>query len=244
MNNNVVSGIISAIMLGLFISGYILCKCLTNSTNTEKRISSNNSNDNDNNKVRYHSNYGYIRNILINMVNKPPQQIILHQQQIHQSKPYYNYNKRGVASIPRFLQVYVECGHNFVPPSQSIPSYRIQCLTPKEGYECVEMRSYLDFIIANYDNPLAEIYIFMHGHNKAWHYINPQKRTMEKLLNSNYIKEENFGGYQCYWNNKPTMIFDRHLTQLFNFLFKNTNVRLERNALFHVVELFLFIHLK
>lgn len=128
----------------------------------------------------------------------------------------------------KFIQVHIECNNSFIPPLKTIPSYRIQCTTPIGGYECGESKAYLDFIVETYDKPLAEIYIFMHGHNKAWHFINPLSRTMNKLIKSSYINEENYGGYQCYWNYGPTVITDeKPANDLIKLLFKDTNVEID-----------------
>lgn len=67
----------------------------------------------------------------------------------------------------------------------------------------------------------------MHGHIHSWHYINPLSRTMNKLINSKYIKEESFGGFQCYWNYAPTILIDKTYMKLFNILFKKTSVKID-----------------
>lgn len=67
----------------------------------------------------------------------------------------------------------------------------------------------------------------MHGHNSSWHYINPLSKTMNKLINTKYIKEENFGGFQCYWNNGPTIQIDDMYMTLFNILFHNTSIKID-----------------
>lgn len=155
-------------------------------------------------------------------MNEPPKKINDIRSNNRENEPNNIANENIQKS--RFMQVYIECGNSFIPPIRTIPSYRIQCTTRTSGYECCESKAYLDFIINTYDNPLADIYIFMHGHNAAWHFINPLTSTLEKLINSEYINEH-FGGYQCYWNYGPTVKTNEQPTNdLMKLLFKNTNI--------------------
>jgi hypothetical protein len=67
--------------------------------------------------------------------------------------------------------IYATCGpHLFSASHSPIPSFRREC-NHSDGYDyCFEAGTYLDFIIERYVHPLAERYVFAHGHDNSLHY--------------------------------------------------------------------------
>jgi hypothetical protein len=60
--------------------------------------------------------------------------------------------------------------------------------------DCNEAVPDLNFIIDHYDAPLADKYIFAHGHDRAWHYHGDFFDALHKLLNSTYFRNLSYGG--------------------------------------------------
>ena len=49
------------------------------------------------------------------------------------------------------------------------PAYELECNNETNWIDCHESVPYLNFIIDHYDKPAAKRYVFMHGHEEAWH---------------------------------------------------------------------------
>lgn len=160
-----------------------------------------------------------------------------HQYESYESRQYNNINgkhnrikkKKNITYItPSILVLYTICGENhFLPPyiCSQIKFKAIHCNKEKNDIDGHEAGIYLNYIINNYDNPSADVYLFMHGHNTAWHHINPLRETLLHLYLSKYLKDELFGGYQCYWNFEPTFKTSNNYTiDMFNSIFHNTSI--------------------
>lgn len=95
----------------------------------------------------------------------------------------------------------------FSPWRSKIPTIQAECDMKTRGIDCNEAVPYLNFIIENYDNPIADRYIFVHGHDRAWHHTANLFDALEKLMQLTYWQENSFGGvfYRFYargpWGN-------------------------------------------
>jgi hypothetical protein len=70
----------------------------------------------------------------------------------------------------------------------------IECDNETNFVDCHEAVPYLNFIIENYDKPLADKYIFAHGHEEAWHYQGNFFEALDSLLKSTYFRKMKYGG--------------------------------------------------
>lgn len=129
-------------------------------------------------------------------------------------------------TIPHILFIYLICGKsNFKLPNLGYPTYELQCNKTNNLYECHETGPYLKFLIDNYNKPLADIYVFMHGHLKSWHYPDLLQNSLYSLITSNYINQEIYGGYECMWNNDFTMDIKNNITiDMYKYFFINTSI--------------------
>lgn len=133
---------------------------------------------------------------------------------------------RPIPSFSHILLVYMTCGTAYEPPPQlTIPSIEIKCDTQNNYYQCHETGPYLKFIIDHYEKPLADIYIFIHGHETAWHYTSPVTEAIERLVHSTYVEENTFGGLECFWNYIPAIIKSNPIVnELYDYFFSGTSI--------------------
>lgn len=133
-------------------------------------------------------------------------------------------NENNYKPIYKYLQIYVTCGNSTFNVSASpIPTYEIHCDNQLKSIECAEAGPYLHFLIDNYDKPLAEVYFFAHGHDIAWHYIEPYFDKLRQVLISKELETDDYGGIECVYNTCPTINSPRFYT-IYNELFKNTSM--------------------
>jgi hypothetical protein len=84
-------------------------------------------------------------------------------------------------------------------PNRSLIPVRIEhCHPDTATTQCNEVGTYLRFIIANYHRPLARKYVFVHAHDRAWHYgsfTEPDELWphLGRLLRSRYFRDNAFG---------------------------------------------------
>jgi hypothetical protein len=97
---------------------------------------------------------------------------------------------------PTYLVIYPFCHERdgFSVFGTSIPSIGILCNNVTNPYDCHEAVPYLNFVIDNYDSNLADKYIFVHGHDRAWHYQGSVLTAIGTLINTRYFRNQNFGG--------------------------------------------------
>lgn len=133
---------------------------------------------------------------------------------------------RSIPSYSHILLVYMTCGEPYYPPPEmKIPSIEIKCDNQFNYYQCHETGPYLKFIIDHYQKPLADIYIFIHGHETSWHYPTPITEAIDQLSSSKYIEENAFGGLECFWNYVPAIIQSNPVfNELYNYFFSGTTI--------------------
>jgi len=93
-------------------------------------------------------------------------------------------------------------GDEIDPEKLPVPFHRLFCDVGLRGYDCKdEAAYYLDFFANTYDNPAAEVYIFVHDHERAWHYDSPIQDIVTQLIGSEaaYVQSRDFGGLSCCW---------------------------------------------
>ena len=119
------------------------------------------------------------------------------------SKPlitYSNIMATPTGQRPRALLIYTTCHLPDRPVSEfsiwrtSIPAIGIECNKETRFDDCNEAVPYLNFVIDNYDTPLADKYIFAHGHDTSWHYQGDFFDALESLLDSAYFRKMKYGG--------------------------------------------------
>lgn len=124
----------------------------------------------------------------------------------------------------QFLNIISTCGDNTLNISNSpIPIYEIKCDEKYKEIQCAEAGPYINFIIDNYDNPIADYFFFGHGHETAWHYINPYYDKLRDVLDSKEYLIEDYGGIECVYNTCPTINSPRFYS-IYNSLFINTTM--------------------
>lgn len=153
---------------------------------------------------------------------------------------YSNMLATTTGNRPTALLVYTTChipGKIPAPFSiwkTSIPAIGLECNQTTRTIDCNEAVPYLNFIIDHYDKPLADKYIFAHGHDNSWHYQGDFFDALENLLNSTYFRKMSYGGvfrgyyFKGAWGDKE----DWWARPLYRFIFKNTSMPadpIERN---------------
>jgi hypothetical protein len=74
------------------------------------------------------------------------------------------------------------------------PGGGIECANETNSIDCHEAVPYLNFIIDNYNRPLADKYIFAHGHETAWYFTGNFFEALETLLRLTYFRKLTYGG--------------------------------------------------
>jgi hypothetical protein len=127
--------------------------------------------------------------------------------------------------------VYLSCSWSaytlHFPASKSpIPTSEIRCEDVPADVSCNEAVPYLNFIIANYDRPLARRYVFVHGHEYAWHYHGSLFSRLRKVMNTAHWKNGTYGG--LFGNGSPVTPEDRvWASPLYRYVFHDISMPLE-----------------
>lgn len=168
----------------------------------------------------------YYDKVKVRIANASANEELLSQYTSKQQNLSKNNIQQSLHPKHRIMILYSSCeDDHFKLDYLKIPTMKLLCDQEKKNYQCKETGPYLKFIIDNYDIPLAEIYIFVHGHIKSWHYIQPIERMIGELLNSydNYLSKEDYGGIECVWNYCPTLT-GNVVNNIFIDLFSNTSI--------------------
>lgn len=106
-------------------------------------------------------------------------------------------------------------------------SVALHCNKSTLDVDCFEAVPMLDFFVQNYDRPLARKYIFIHAHERSWHYPESIYVQLAFLLNSSYFATQDFGGLYATqfssgaWGNKEC---SQWAEGLYQFLFAGTSM--------------------
>ena len=96
---------------------------------------------------------------------------------IHSGK---NSSKSG---LPILAVIVSRCNENRLLFEVPIDVYEVNsCKEPKQYVECSEAGAYLRFILQQYDHPVAENYLFIHGHNTSWHQNGGVNEMIKRIL--------------------------------------------------------------
>lgn len=169
---------------------------------------------------RHRSHYEKMKNKIYNP------ELLLQNSSNQQDQITLTNSIQSIQPIHKVLILFSSCDdREFKLNYLKVPVMKLSCDQEKKEYQCKESGPYIKFIIDNYDIPLAEIYLFIHGHSKSWHYIQPIERMIGELYKSNndYLSKELFGGIECVWNYCPTLS-GNVLSSIFVDLFKNTSI--------------------
>ena len=104
------------------------------------------------------------------------------------------------SEVSPLLILYVTCpmasrkNRRFNPDLLPGPSRELRCNPETNAIDCHEAVPMLNFLIANYEAPLAQKYVFIHGHEFAWHHTGGVSRRLAHLINTPYFRQEEFGG--------------------------------------------------
>ena len=135
--------------------------------------------------------------------------------------------------VSPLLILYVTCpigyksrARRFNPALLPGPSRELRCNPETNAIDCHEAVPMLTFLIENYDAPLAEKYVFIHGHEFAWHHTGSVSRRLASLINTRYFKQEDFGGLfekfyaKTAWGAKE----DSWVLPLYKYLYEGTSM--------------------
>jgi hypothetical protein len=97
---------------------------------------------------------------------------------------------------PRAVLIYTTCnkGAPWSIGRATIPAIGLECDNASRFWDCNEAVPYLNFIISHYDRPIADKYIFAHGHDTSWHYQGNFWDALDSLLTSTYFRKLKYGG--------------------------------------------------
>ena len=130
------------------------------------------------------------------------------------------------------LFLYVTCNagksrtntHFFNASGLPGPSRELPCSLDTNLLDCREGVPMLNFMIETYDHPLAERYVFLHGHENAWHYKPGIFQQMEQLMQTDYFWNEEFGGlYKRFYTVGPQW-FEKWAWPIYAYVFANTTM--------------------
>ena len=111
---------------------------------------------------------------------------------------------QGKNNKPLAALILGTCGKDYRPSGVGIDVYNVHCNKETGNYDCREGSLYLTFIINHYDDPVADYYIFAHGHEVSWHYLEPLSSVIRKVIQH----PENFEKPMCGLYN---FLVQRHL---------------------------------
>ena len=96
----------------------------------------------------------------------------------------------------KIFVVATNCGSNysFLNPIEGVILYNIHCDPELIAIDGEEIGSILRFLIQVRKQPLADKYIFIHGHEISPHYPTPISNVIQNLIKTKYFKSNNFGG--------------------------------------------------
>ena len=99
-------------------------------------------------------------------------------------------------NFSKILVVAMTCGRNysFAIPMGDIKLVNIHCDPELNGLDANEAGPMLRFLIQIYDHPMADKYIFIHGHETSNHYPKSISKTIKELTKTDHFKKNDFGG--------------------------------------------------
>lgn len=140
-------------------------------------------------------------------------------------------------SIPDFsrnldstMVIYITCNEPEFPAHRlNVPSYNIKCNKSLKHLLCNEALPMLEFFIEFYGRFPAEKFVFIHGHEKSWHYRSSVIDVINRLVNTSSYKNNDYGGlYRGWWHyNTDFNSYDERgstLQQMFKEVYGGTSV--------------------
>lgn len=128
--------------------------------------------------------------------------------------------------------IYATCfeKNNFSASFFEYPTYKVSCNETKSirKFECKESVPYLQFLYNNYYNLTGKL-IFIHGHEKSWHYKTSVYEAVKKRIQSPEFKSSSYGGIFSHY-------FHRHVPwkkrindtntyeKIFQYIYHNTSM--------------------
>lgn len=89
---------------------------------------------------------------------------------------------------------------NFTYTKSQFPLLYIHCDLDTNWKSIRDGGIILDFIVDQYDKPLAKKYIFIHDHDISWHYKTDIWDRLNYIVTTHYFDEREYGGIYCkYW---------------------------------------------
>lgn len=125
------------------------------------------------------------------------------------------------------MVVYMTCKEKKPFPAEKfgLPTYNIKCNETTNPYDCREAVPYLNFIIDNYDNPLADKFIFVHGHETAWHYNTSVFEVVNKTIKTKEFQRNNYGGlYKRLWHNFVPWVRNKRYADIYPIFYGNMSM--------------------
>lgn len=139
----------------------------------------------------------------------------------------------GPPKIAPILFVYTTCNLTVKAKSGKFdrrrlpgPSKELTCIPETNRFDCCESVPMLNFIIANYETPLADKYVFIHGHEESWHYKPPLYTQLQKIMATSYFDTEDYGGiYGEYFTPGPRPGGEQSWAlPIYKYIFANTSM--------------------
>lgn len=126
--------------------------------------------------------------------------------------------------------IYVTCKEPPFPAHRfKIPSYNIKCNPAHRRLLCNEAIPMLDYFIKFYGKFPAHKLIFIHGHEKAWHYRTSVIDVVNRAYNTDKFKRNDYGAlYRICWHGKSffhnTKGEGPAYKRLFQLIYANTSI--------------------
>jgi hypothetical protein len=91
--------------------------------------------------------------------------------------------------------VYISCREKTRFPiwKTNLSLFQVKCTPETNSIDCNEAVPMLNFLIDHYDDPLARKYIFLHGHERSWHYFRPVFDQVHNVIGLDYFRKNEYG---------------------------------------------------
>lgn len=128
------------------------------------------------------------------------------------------------------MVIYTTCNE---PPFDahrlSIPSYNIKCNPAHKRLMCKEAVPMLDYLIEFYGKFQTRKLIFIHGHEKSWHYKSSIIDVINSLIKTENFRSNEYGGlFRETWHHQNVFTLNDHdgleYQQMYRDIYGNTSV--------------------
>jgi hypothetical protein len=131
-----------------------------------------------------------------------------------------------VTQILDALVIYMSCREKAAFPvwKSPLPTFNLSCNRKTNSIDCHEAVPILTFLIDHYNRPLARKYIFIHAHERSWHYRRPVFDQIRELIATDYFAQNSYGGvFRVHCRGKGKLMTEA----MYRYIYGNTSMPLD-----------------